>query len=1292
MSEGKSKTKKAGEGASKSGAKLKASDFVHLHVHTHHSLLDGLQKVPQVVEKAKLKGMEAVAITDHGSLSGSIEFYKAAQAAGIKPIIGMEAYVANRKHTDRDPQLDRGRYHLIILAMNNIGYQNLMRLSSIANLDGMYYKPRIDHDLLEKYNEGLIILSACIGGEVGDLLRQDQYEQAKKVALWYKSVFGDRYYLEVQDHGHPNHHKAWDEQIKLNKQLIKLSGDIDVPMVITSDSHYLNSEDGEAHEILLCVQTVSKITDEKRFSLKDFDLSLEDPEDILARWQSELPEAIKNTKKIAERCDVNIELGGILIPEFPVPENETEQSMLVRLTYQGLVARYSGLKLSKKELESLTPEQAKLKLKPSIVERAEYELSVINSMGFNGYFLIIWDFMSWGKNQGIIFGPGRGSAAGSIIAYALDITEIDPLKFDLLFERFLNPDRISMPDIDIDIQDSRRDEVIQYCVRKYGKERVANIATFGTMAARAAVRDVARVLDVPYAEADRLAKMIPAPIQGRHIPLAKSIVEDIDFANEYNTNGQSKKIIDLAIKLEGTIRSHGMHAAGVVIAPDDLVKFAPLEVSPKGSVATQYPMGPVEELGLLKMDFLGLANLTIINNAMRIVKKVYGQTIDLTKLKDDDEASFALLQRGETTGVFQLESAGMRRYLKELVPTELNDIVAMVALYRPGPMQFIDDFIARKHGKKEITYDHPGFKNALEQTYGVMIYQEQFMQISKDMCGFTGGQADTLRKAVGKKKRDLMDKIRPEFVDGMVKFSGVKPQFAEDFWDHKLVPFADYCFNKAHAACYGLIAYWTAYLKAHYPDAFMAALMTSNYDDTEKLATDISDCRSANIDVAPPDINESFSEFAVVPGENKIRFGLMAIKNVGHGIAEEIVELRSNGGTFLSLNDFIERSAHLKNLNKKVWEALIKAGAFDQFAEREDILHNLETILLLSSRINKESSSNQSLLFGSDSSSTPHADLSLVKSPSKISQKEKLKWERELLGIYLSSHPLDEVYGHISSIATPIHQITTDMNGQDHKVVGIISGSRVITTKSGSKMAFVKIEDKIREIEAIVFPKTYEAFSNLLDQDAIVMIKGKISTKDRDGGEVEEIKIMADEIKHLNESWLKSQPKLEHGDGPGAKLKDELKTNLTPSPSPTGEGSFASVEHHPSRFQAEGSPKESEQVSSDVIPAEAGIQSNKDSEGIQNNSLSPDEDSQSEVNKPTKYYLKLKAGDEAALRSIHRLVLANPAKTERSQVILVFGEKPNQTVILLPQRVEASEQLQADLSLVVGEENLVVKS
>lgn len=1236
MSEVKTKIKKVVDGT------FKPSDYVHLHVHTHHSLLDGLQKIPSLIQKIKDSGMNAVAVTDHGTLSGSIELYKTAKSEGIKPLIGMEAYVANRKHTDRDPQLDRGRYHLILVAMNNTGYQNLMRLSSIAHIEGMYYKPRIDHDLLEKYNEGLIVLSGCIGGEVGDFLRQDQYDQAKKIASWYKSIFGDRYYLEIQDHGHPKHPSAWDEQVKLNKQLIKLAEDIDIPTVLTCDSHYLNIEDREAHEILLCVQTLSTVNQEKRFSLKEFDLSLANPEEIYERWRSTNLEALINTKKIANRCNVNIELGKILIPEFPTPKGETEKSMLVKLTYQGLVKRYSGLKLSELQIKKLSVEDAKLKLNENIVERAEYELGVIDSMGFNGYFLIIWDFIDWGKKQGIIFGPGRGSAAGSIIAFALGITEIDPLKFDLLFERFLNPDRISMPDIDIDIQDSRRDEVIQYCIKKYGKDRVANITTFGTMAARAAVRDVARALEVPYAEADRLAKMIPAPIQGRHVPLTISIKEDVDFKNEYKNNSQSKQIIDLAIKLEGTIRNHGMHAAGVVIAPDELVKFTPLEISPKGSVATQYPMGPIEELGLLKMDFLGLANLTIINNAMRIIKRVYGKEIDLSSLADDDQKTFELLQSGDTTGVFQLESAGMRRYLKQLKPTVLDDIVAMVALYRPGPMQFIDDFISRKHGRKEIVYDHPGFKSSLGQTYGVMIYQEQFMQISKEMCGFTGGQADTLRKAVGKKKRDLMEKVKPEFVEGMVRVSGVKPEFAEDFWENKLVPFADYCFNKAHAACYGLIAYWTAYLKAHYTDAFMAALMTSNYDDTEKLAIDISECRALNVIVDQPDINESFSEFAIVPGKSKIRFGLMAIKNVGHGIAEEIVEVREGGGKFTSLDDFIERTAHLKNLNKKVWEALIKSGAFDEFASREDLLHNIEVILALSSRITKETSSKQSLLFGGqDDAEAPKESLSLVNSPSQISKKEQLKWERELLGIYLSSHPLDDIYDKIASVATPIHQITADHDGQEHKVVGIISSFRTITTKNGSKMAFVKIEDKIKEMEAIIFPRTFEAFSTLLQQDAIVLIKGKINTKDREGNGNNEIKIMADEVKILDEAWLKHQA-----------VKMEISETQLSHNEP--DDSIRSSQ------KDEPSAKIAVNVSPDMIIK--------------------------------KIYIKLNVNDEQKLRMLHRAVVASPASdTEKSQIILVFGEKPDQTVIRLPQRVTVSDSLLNSIEDLAGKDNVVVK-
>src|SRR3989344_4889197 len=716
---------------------LQFSDFVHLHNHTQYSLLDGLTKIPDLIDVVRQMSMNSIAITDHCTLSGVIEFYKNAIDQNIKPIIGIETYVAAREHTDKDPTKDKTPFHLILLAMNDKGYRNLMSLSTLANLEGFYYRPRIDRALLKKYSEGLIVLSCCIGGEVGDALRQGQYEQAKQTALWYKSIFGDRYYLEVQDHGHPDHPSHWAEQREVNEQIFKLGKELEIPCVVTCDAHYLKREDQEAHEILLCVQTGSFLSDEKRMSLKNFELHVTDPKQIIERWGRDHPEVITNTKSIADRCDVKIELGNILIPKFPVPSGESEKSYLHQQVYRGLAWRYGGKSLE--QAKTLTVKQAKESVPEAILERANYELGVMDQMGFNGYFLVIADFVNWGKDQGIVFGPGRGSASGSIVSYALKITELDPLAYDLLFERFLNPDRISMPDIDIDIQDNRRDEVIQYCVEKYGTDRVANIVTFGRMAARNAVRDVARVLQVPYANADRLAKMIPPPIQGRHIPLSSSLSSDSDLKHEYNSNEESKRVFDLAIQLEGTIRSHGVHAAGVVIAPDNIVKFAPLEMAQKGVVATQYSMGPIEDVGLLKIDFLGLSNLTIIKNALRIVTKVHSKEIDLETLPLNDAKTFELFQKGDTTGVFQFESAGMKRYLKQLKPTEFDDLIAMNALYRPGPMQWIDDFIARKHGEREIEFLHKTMQPALQSTYGVIVYQEQVMQISKEMCGFTGG-------------------------------------------------------------------------------------------------------------------------------------------------------------------------------------------------------------------------------------------------------------------------------------------------------------------------------------------------------------------------------------------------------------------------------------------------------------------------------------------------------------------------------------------------------------------------
>ena len=1054
--------------------------------------------------------MEAAAVTDHGTMSGILDYYKTAKKAGIKPIIGIETYVATRSRFDRDPGKDKQRFHLTVLAMNNTGFHNLMKLSTRANLEGMYYKPRIDHDLLEELNEGLIVLSGCASGEIGVALKEDDYDRARDIAKWYKSILGDRYYLELQDHGHPKSNTHWDVQAKINEGLIKLSKELDIEMVVTCDGHYLTHEYQDAHEILLCVGTGSYLSDEKRMSLKDFELHLTDPRDIIDHWGEELPEVIRNTKKIADRCDVEIELGRILIPKYPLPDGENEHSYLLRLTYQGLLQRYNGA--SKEEAEKLDPDEIIPKLSDEVRERAKMELGVMGNMGYEGYFLIVQDFINWGKSQGIVFGPGRGSAAGSIIAYALNITDLDPLKYGLLFERFLNPDRISMPDIDVDIQDTRRDEVIEYCAKKYGEDHVSNIATFGKMFGRMAVRDVARVLEVPYAESDRLAKLVPPPSQGRHIPLSVSIKEDADLRNEYENNPTAKEVLDYAIQLEGTIRSHGVHACGVVIAPDTLVNYIPLEMAQKGVVATQFPMGEVEELGLLKMDFLGLSNLTIINNAMRIIRKAYKKEINLSELPLDDKKTYELFQRGDTTGVFQLESAGMKRYLRGLKPTTFEDIIAMVALYRPGPMQFIDSFIRRKHGEEEITYLHSGMKNSLKNTYGILVYQEQFMQISKEWCGFTGGQADTLRKAVGKKKIDLMKKVKPEFVEGAVKVGGATKEIAETFWT-QLEEFANYCFNKSHAACYGLIAYWTAYLKAHYPDAFMAALMTSDHDDTDRLAIEITECKHMGISVLSPDVNESFVEFAVVPNENKIRFGMSAVKGVGVGAVEEVLRAREDG-PFTSVEDFARRVSTSK-FNRKAWESLIKSGAFDDMGDRSDLLFNLDSITSFASKLQKEAASGQTNLFGmlgGDDAASVQSTLHLQKAPVKHDDKERLMWERELLGLYISAHPLDRYETYLSEQTQPLTQLVPEYDSRMMTVGGIISTVRTIVTKSGSKMAFVGIEDKFGEGEIIVFPNLYEKVGAKLVQDAVIRVSGKNSARDRDGNLGNESKLIADDI------------------------------------------------------------------------------------------------------------------------------------------------------------------------------------
>ncbi len=1107
---------------------LKPSDFVHLHNHTQYSLLDGLTKVPALVKHVKQLGMRAVAITDHGFMSGALEFYRAAKADGLKPVIGMEAYVAPRQHTDKDPSYDRQQYHLTILAMNKQGYRNLMHLSSIANLEGFYYRPRVDKKLLEQYSSGIIVLSGCIQSEVSDLLRQGQYQKAKAVAKWYQKVFGDRYYLEIQDHGHESHPSFWKDQNQVNKGLLQLAKELGIEAVVTCDAHYLKKDDQEAHEVLLCIQTSAFLEEENRLSLKEFELHVSDPQEIIKRWGGKYPKLISNTRRIADRCNLQLELGKILIPKFPVPAGETEKSFLEKQVWRGLAWRY-GQK-SRAEVVKLSPAAAKNFLSKEVIKRAEYELAIINKMAFNGFYLIVSDFINWGKDQGIVFGPGRGSAASSILAYGLRVTEIDPLKYDLLFERFLNPDRISMPDMDIDIQDNRRDEVINYCVAKYGHDRVANIVTFGRMAARNSVRDVARVLQVPYAEADRLAKMIPPPIQGRHTALADHLKQVPELAFENQNNQQAKQVFDLATKLEGTIRSHGVHAAGVVIAPDDIIKFAPLEMAQKGVIATQYSMVPIEDIGFLKIDFLGLSNLTTIKNSLRIIKKVHGQDIDIDRLPLDDKKTFSLLQRGETTGVFQLESPGMRRYLKQLKPTVLEDIIAMVALYRPGPMQWIDDFIARKHGLRKIEYLHPVMRSALENTYGVIVYQEQVMQISKDLCGFSGGQADTLRKGIAKKNPDVLAKMKKEFIDGGVKHSKADRQLMERFW-RQLEDFAAYCFNKVHSACYALIAYQTAYLKAHYPAAFMAALMTSDYDNTDRLAIEITECKKMGIEVLPPDVNESFHEFAVVPskaaGQARIRFGMDAVKNVGHGAVDEILRARQGlGGKFSSLEKFL-KNVSSQMVNRKALESLIKAGALDRFASRSNLLNNLDNLLSFASRVQKNLQTGQVDLF---SKSPLEAGLSpklrLDNTQLEIPESQLLHWERDLLGLYLSQHPLEAYQDILSSQTQSIASLTKAMENRLVSVGGAITAAREIITKNGAKMAFIKVADSTGELEVVVFPNSYQQNPGIWQRDQIVIVSGRLSTRGRD----DELKILAEEARLITEPAIPDSPEAAVGE------------------------------------------------------------------------------------------------------------------------------------------------------------------
>ena len=1064
-------------------------------MHSHYSLLDGLGKIDDLLNRAQELGMDSIALTDHGVMYGAVELFIKAKEKGIKPIIGCEMYVTpNDLHSKNPTAEDRKRYHLILLVKNDEGYHNLMKLVSIAHLEGFYYKPRIDRQTLRKYAKGLIGLSACIEGEIPAHIVMGKYDKAKELASEYKDIFDENsFFLEVQDHPH------FENQKIANEGIFKLSKELNIPVVATCDVHYVNKADADAQDILLCVQTNRKVYEKDRMNMLDFDLSFRSPEEISAGFPDN-PEVLSNTQLVVNQCNFSLKLGETQLPHFDVPKGFTPMTYLRHLCDEGIKKRF-GENIEEKHRE-----------------RMEYELSIIEKTGYASYFLIVQDFVNWAKENGIVVGPGRGSAAGSFVSYITGITNIDPIKYDLLFERFLNPDRISMPDVDMDFADDRRDEVLDYVRKKYGEDHVSQIITFGTMAARAAIRDTGRALGFPYEFCDKTSKMIPM------FTSIKKALEDVpEFKAHYNSSEDAKKLINNAMRLEGVVRHAGMHACGVVITKNPVTDYSPIQnvIGAHEGTVTQYSSSTkssyVEKIGLLKMDFLGLKNLTIIQNTLRIVRKTRKLNVDIDKLPLDDEETFRLLQEARTTGVFQLESSGMKRYLKLLKPTVFEDIIAMVALYRPGPMDWIPDFISGKHGRK-IRYVHPKLEPILKNTYGVAVYQEQVMQIARDLAGFTMGEADVLRKAMGKKIFELIKEQRIKFIEGCVN-NGISSEIAERVFSF-IEPFAGYGFNRSHAACYALIGYQTAYLKAHFPAEFMAALLTSDQDNIDRIAIEAEECREMGIDVLAPDVNESFEDFAVIVDENgieRIRFGFNAIKNVGHVVAHEIVEERKRNGKFKSLGDFLER-VETKDLNKKSIEALAKVGALDELGERNQIIESMENILTFIKNVQKNKNSNQVSLFSASVLETPAVQL-LEAEPA--SRKQRLKWEKELLGLYVSGHPALEYQPYIEKVALPTDKLSKDLVGQKISVGGVILKIQKILTKNQQTMYFVVIADTKGMIELLVFPKILERIASLWEEEKVIIATGRLS--DKDGN----YKLIVDNAKEINQAEIENDLRIE---------------------------------------------------------------------------------------------------------------------------------------------------------------------
>jgi len=1095
--------------------------FTHLHVHTEYSLLDGSSKIKELAVKAKELGMDSMAITDHGAMFGVIDFYRAAKENGIKPILGCEVYVAPGSRFDRENVHGEDRYyHLVLLAENNEGYQNLMKIVSKGYVDGFYYKPRVDEETLRKYHTGLIALSACLAGEVSRYLERGLYEEAKTAANKYRDIFGDgNYFLELQDHGIP-------QQRQVNQGLLRLSRELMIPLVATNDCHYINAEDWEAHDILLCIQTGKKLSDENRMRYDggQYYVKSEDEMRELFRYA---PEAIDNTHRIAERCNVEIEFGVTKLPKYEVPEGFDSWTYLQHLCREGFKERY--------------PEGGK-----DLEERLEYELNTIKNMGYVDYFLIVWDFINYAKSHDIAVGPGRGSAAGSIVAYCLRITDIDPIHHQLLFERFLNPERVSMPDIDVDFCYERRQEVIDYVVEKYGKDQVAQIVTFGTLAARGVIRDVGRVMDLPYALCDQVSKMVPAEL---NITLELALKKNPEMKALYDSDEQVHKLVDMSMRLEGLPRHTSMHAAGVVISRTSVDEYVPLSRGADGTITTQFTMTTLEELGLLKMDFLGLRTLTVIQDAVNMIEKNHGVKIDLDHLNFEDKKVFEALGTGKNEGVFQLESGGFKSFMKELKPTSLEDIIAGISLYRPGPMDFIPKYLKGKNDQSQITYTCPQLEHILSPTYGCIVYQEQVMQIVRDLAGYTLGRSDLVRRAMSKKKASVMAKERQNFVYGNEEegvrgcvASGIGENVANQIYDD-MTDFAKYAFNKSHAAAYAVVAYQTAWLKYYYPREFMAALMTSVMDNVTKVSEYILACRNMGISILPPDINEGYGGFSV--SGNSIRYGLSAIKSVGRSVVNMIILEREEHGSFTTLEDFISRMSN-KEVNKRTLESFIKSGALDSLPGTRKQKIIVAPDLLESKAKEKKSSMEGQMSFFDFVGEEEKSDFQITfPKVGEFEKEELLAYEKETLGIYVSGHPMEE-YQELwqKNVTAKTSDFIVDEDGntivEDNSIVvvgGMITAKKVKTTKNNQLMAFVSLEDMVGTVEALIFPKIYEKHKQHLVEDSKVFLRGRASIGDDPVG-----KLVCEEVIPFSEIpselWIQFQNQAEYSEKMDAVMEE----------------------------------------------------------------------------------------------------------------------------------------------------------